>query len=216
MVMTLIPRAISVMSNFDRIQTYISQPSIQDQRESSPHGSIQQLAKIQDVSIQPASLANPIIHDVSQSLDRGEILICAGAVGSGKTTLAMAILGEVTPIKGSISVSSKNIAYCAQGSWLPSVAIREAISGQPLDLDIEWYNTVIEACGLLSDFDSFVGGDMALIENNGMNLSGGQKQRIVCAILSIWPLLIAYQFADKSTEGSGSRGLLKIQDAHSG
>ncbi|KGO42048.1 ABC transporter, integral membrane type 1 [Penicillium expansum] len=192
MVMTLIPRAISVMSNFDRIQTYISQPSIQDQRESSPHGSIQQLAKIQDFSIQPASLANPIIHDVSQSLDRGEILICAGAVGSGKTTLAMAILGEVTPIKGSISVSSKNIAYCAQGSWLPSVAIREAISGQPLDLDIEWYNTVIEACGLLSDFDSFVGGDMALIENNGMNLSGGQKQRIALAraVYSKYKMLI--------------------------
>ncbi|KAJ5488347.1 ABC transporter integral membrane type 1 [Penicillium expansum] len=192
MVMTLIPRAISVMSNFDRIQTYISQPSIQDQRESSPHGSIQQLAKIQDVSIQPASLANPIIHDVSQSLDRGEILICAGAVGSGKTTLAMAILGEVTPIKGSISVSSKNIAYCAQGSWLPSVAIREAISGQPVDLDIKWYNTVIEACGLLSDFDSFVGGDMALIENNGMNLSGGQKQRIALAraVYSKYKMLI--------------------------
>lgn len=181
MVMTLIPQAISVMSNFDRIQAYMSQPSIQDSREYSPHGNIQRLATIQDITIQPSSLTNPILLDVSQPLDRGEILICAGAVGSGKTTLAMAILGEVTPSKGSISVSSRKIAYCAQGPWLPSVAIREAISGHLVDPDIEWYNTVIEACGLVSDFDSFVGGDMALIENNGMNLSGGQKQRIALA-----------------------------------
>ncbi|KAJ5693613.1 hypothetical protein N7536_004025 [Penicillium majusculum] len=184
MVMTLIPQAISVMSNFDRIQTYISQPSIQDSREYSPNDSIQRLATLQDITIQPSSLASPILLDVSQPLDRGEILICAGTVGSGKTTLAMAILGEVTPTKGSISVSSRKIAYCAQDPWLPSVAIREAISGHLLDLDIEWYNTVIEACGLVSDFDSFVGGDMALIENNGMNLSGGQKQRIVWAFPS--------------------------------
>ncbi|KAJ5207697.1 hypothetical protein N7449_002076 [Penicillium cf. viridicatum] len=181
MVMTLIPQAISVMSNFDRIQTYIRQPSIQDSREYSPHDNIQRLATIQDITIKPSSLANPILLDVSQPLDRGEILICAGAVGSGKTTLAMAILGEVTSSKGSISVSSRKIAYCAQGPWLPSVAIREAISGHLVDPDIEWYNTVIEACGLVSDFDSFVGGDMALIENNGMNLSGGQKQRIALA-----------------------------------
>jgi hypothetical protein len=154
MVMTLIPRAISVMSNFDRIQTYISQPSIQDSREYSPHDRIQRLATIQDITIQPSSLANPILLDVSQPLDRGEILICAGAVGSGKTTLAMAILGEVTSTKGSISVSSRKIAYCAQGPWLPSVAIREAISGHLVDPDIEWYNTVIEACGLESDFES--------------------------------------------------------------
>ncbi|CAG8906439.1 unnamed protein product [Penicillium egyptiacum] len=181
MVMTLIPQAISVLSNFDRIQTYISQPSIQDAREYSPQGSIQRLATIQDVTVQPSSLARPILLNVSQYLDCGEILICAGAVGSGKTTLAMAILGEVTPNKGSICVSPKQIAYCAQGPWLPSVAIREAITEHLDELDIEWYNTVIEACGLVPDFDSFVGGDIALIENNGMNLSGGQKHRIALA-----------------------------------
>ncbi|KGO74028.1 ABC transporter, integral membrane type 1 [Penicillium italicum] len=194
MVMTLIPRAISVMSNFDRIQNYISQPSIQDKREYSTNGSIQRLATVQEVTIQPVSMANPILLDVSQPLDRGEILICAGAVGSGKTTLAMAILGEVSPTKGSISVSSKEIAYCAQAPWLPSVTIREAISGRLVDLDIEWYNTVIEACGLVADFDSFVGGDMALIENNGMNLSGGQKQQapkaLARAVYSKYKMLV--------------------------
>uniref|UniRef100_A0A093VAZ6 Putative ABC transporter C family member 15 n=1 Tax=Talaromyces marneffei PM1 TaxID=1077442 RepID=A0A093VAZ6_TALMA len=90
----------------------------------------------------------------------------------------MAILGEAHLTTGTIRVSSKEIAYCSQEPWLPSVTIRDAISGGGLDLDLEWYNTVIDACGLVPDFTTFARGDMTLIEDNGINLSGGQKQRI--------------------------------------
>ncbi|CAI7631082.1 unnamed protein product [Penicillium glandicola] len=179
MVMTLIPQAISVMANFDRIQAFINQPSIQDARDVS-QGS-QQFISMQALTVAPPPLYHPILRDVDLAITKGEIVTCAGAVGSGKTTLAMAVLGEATATAGLISLSSKEIAYCAQEPWLPSSTIREAISGYLIGLDIEWYNTVIEACGLVPDFHSFVAGDMTLIENNGMNLSGGQKQRIALA-----------------------------------
>jgi ABC-type protease/lipase transport system fused ATPase/permease subunit len=188
MVMTLIPQAVSVMANFDRVQVYISQEGIHDPRELSVEHSAAQVASTQSMTVEPPSLTYPILCDVNLAINRGEIVICAGAVGSGKTTLAMALLGEATLTMGSIRVSSKEIAYCAQGPWLPSVTIREAISGKPagknVDIDTEWYSTVVEACGLVPDFNSFVAGDMALIENSGMNLSGGQKQRIVRSLLS--------------------------------
>jgi ATP-binding cassette subfamily C (CFTR/MRP) protein 1 len=179
MVMTLIPQAISVMANFDRVQTFVDQSSIQDAREVSQGGSAQQFVSMQNVTVAPPPVPHPILCGVDLAITRGEIVICAGTVGSGKSTLAMTVLGEATATTGSICLPSKEIAYCAQEPWLPSVTIREAISGHIVGLDIEWYNTVIEACGLVPDFDSFVAGDMALIENNGMNLSGGQKQRIV-------------------------------------
>jgi ABC-type bacteriocin/lantibiotic exporter with double-glycine peptidase domain len=179
MVMTLIPQATSVMANFDRIRTFISQTSTHDARELSQAGSAQQFVSIKGLTVAPASLYHPILFDVDLAITRGEIVVCAGAVGSGKTTLAMALLGEATATTGSICISSKEIAYCAQEPWLPSVTIREAISGHIVGLDSEWYNTVVEACGLGPDLHSFVAGDMTLIENNGMNLSGGQKQRIV-------------------------------------
>ncbi|KAJ5374337.1 hypothetical protein N7517_006343 [Penicillium concentricum] len=181
MVMTLIPQAISVMANFDRIQNFISQPSIQETREVSQGDSFQQFVSIQNLTVAPPAVYHPILRDVNLAMTRGEIVTCAGAVGSGKTTLAMAVLGEATGTTGSICLSSKEIAYCAQEPWLPSITIREAISGHTVDLDTEWYNTVIEACGLVPDLHSLVAGDMALIDNNGMNLSGGQKQRIALA-----------------------------------
>lgn len=113
MIMTLIPQAISVMANFDRIQTFISQRSIQDAREDSQGGSAQQFVSMQRLTVAPPPLYHPILCDVDLAITRGEIVICAGAVGSGKTTLAMALLGEATVTTGSICVSSKEIAYCA-------------------------------------------------------------------------------------------------------
>jgi ABC-type bacteriocin/lantibiotic exporter with double-glycine peptidase domain len=184
MVMTLIPQAISVMSNFDRIQAFLSQDSFQDARNVSQEDNHQQFLSMQGLTVAHPPVYHPILSDINLAITRGEIVTCAGAVGSGKTMLAMAVLGEATTTTGSICLYSKEIAYCAQEPWLPSVTIREAISGHIIGLDTEWYNTVIEACGLVPDFQSFVAGDMALIENNGMNLSGGQKQRIVRSSLT--------------------------------
>ncbi|OQE44656.1 hypothetical protein PENCOP_c002G02557 [Penicillium coprophilum] len=220
MVMTLIPQAISVLANFDRIQAFISQTSIHDTREVSQGGSPQQSILIQALTVAPPPLYHPILCNVDLAITKGEIVTCAGAVGSGKTTLAMAVLGEATTTTGLISISSKEIAYCAQEPWLPSVTIREAIAGHLIGLDIEWYNTVIEACGLVPDFHSFVAGDMALIENNGMNLSGGQKQRIALAraVYSKYRMLVLddpFSALDEAVAGHimqrllGSRGLFR-------
>ncbi|KAJ5177772.1 uncharacterized protein N7500_000471 [Penicillium coprophilum] len=220
MVMTLIPQAISVLANFDRIQTFISQPSIQDTREVFQEVSPQQFILTQALTVAPPPLYHPILCDLDLAITKGEIVTCAGAVGSGKTTLAMAVLGEATTTSGLISISSKEIAYCAQEPWLPSVTIREAIAGHLVGLDIEWYNTVIEACGLVPDFHSFVAGDMALIENNGMNLSGGQKQRIALAraVYSKYKMLVLddpFSALDEAVAGHivqrllGPRGLFR-------
>ncbi|QGA21426.1 hypothetical protein EYB26_009136 [Talaromyces marneffei] len=154
MVMTLIPQAIAIMANFDRVQSYVSQPSIQDKREYSTESNVRKLASIQNVSIISPSTSLTLLLDVCIDLNRGEIIICAGAVGRGKTILAMAILGEAHLTTGTIRVSSKEIAYCSQEPWLPSVTIRDAISG---------------------------GGLTWISNDNGINLSGGQKQRIALA-----------------------------------
>ncbi|PYI07763.1 putative ATP-binding cassette transporter [Aspergillus sclerotiicarbonarius CBS 121057] len=179
MVMTLIPRAVAVMANFARIQAYLSKPSIQDVREYADPSS-RQSASMDNVSIKPPSVPRPILEDVCLNLKKGEIVVCAGAVGSGKTTLAMNLLGEAHLISGSIRLASKKIAYCAQAAWLPSVTIRDAISGG-FDVDHRWYNTVLDACSLVPDLEALSAGDRTMIENNGINLSGGQRQRIALA-----------------------------------
>lgn len=186
MVMTLVPRAVAVMANFARVQSYLTKPSIEDNRQCESEGNVHQLTSMENVTIKHTSATDPILRDVFLDIGRGELLLCVGAVGSGKTTLALALLGELHLATGTIRVHSKQIAYCAQHVWLPSATICDAISGEARGLNLEWYNTVIDACGLLPDIEALPNGDRTMIENNGINLSGGQKQRIV----SIFPSLL--------------------------
>ncbi|KAJ5721180.1 ATP-binding cassette transporter [Penicillium malachiteum] len=181
MVMTLAPRAVAVMANFARVQSYLTKPPIEDSRQCTAEHHIHQFASVNNVTIKSASGTLAILQNVSLDMGKDELLLCVGAVGSGKTTLAMALLGEATPSSGIIQVSSKQIAYCAQEPWLPTASICDIISGEAVDLNSEWYNTVIDACGLFPDFKKLPDGDKTMIENNGINLSGGQKQRIALA-----------------------------------
>ncbi|KAJ5908067.1 ATP-binding cassette transporter, partial [Penicillium taxi] len=176
MVMTLVPRAIAVTANFSRVQAYLSKPPVEDLRNSS-----HQPLLLDNLSIKLVSRGEPILKNISLDARQGDLVVCAGAVGSGKTILALALLGEIPTTTGAISVSSREIAYCAQNPWLPNVTVRDAISGRSSGLDWKWYNTVIAACGLVPDLDTFSDGDLTRIDNNGMNLSGGQKHRIALA-----------------------------------
>ncbi|KAJ5724827.1 ATP-binding cassette transporter [Penicillium malachiteum] len=181
MVMTLAPRAVAVMANFARVQSYLIKPLIEDHRQCTVERSTDQFGSFDNVTVKSASASLPIIRNASFDITQGEMLLCVGAVGSGKTTLAMTFLGEATPSSGIIQVPSKKIAYCAQEAWLPTATIRNAISGEAVDLNLEFYNTVVDACGLLPDFTKLPDGDRTMIENNSINLSGGQKQRIALA-----------------------------------
>ncbi|GLA07296.1 hypothetical protein AnigIFM60653_008527 [Aspergillus niger] len=180
MVMTLVPRAVGIMANFARIEAYISRSSVVDTRQIVGKEKAQHLASLDHVSIRNSSITDaPILRDVSFSIAKGELTVCTGAVGSGKTTLAMALLGE-SASGGSMFLASKKIAYCDQAPWLPSVTIRDAILGGS-DFDEEWYKLVIDACCLALDLEALPDSDSTVIENNGINLSGGQRQRIALA-----------------------------------
>jgi ATP-binding cassette, subfamily C (CFTR/MRP), member 1 len=47
--------------------------------------------------------------------------------------------------------------------------------------DSEWYETVIEACGLQQDLAILPDGDETVVGSKGITLSGGQKQRLALA-----------------------------------
>ncbi len=98
---------------------------------------------------------------------------------SGKSTLLRAILGEVPIVEGSIKLSSRQIAYCAQRPWLPSGTIKEVIQGATDSFDERRYDEVTENCCLIHDFDTLHDGDETQVGSRGMNLSGGQRQRVV-------------------------------------
>ena len=192
MLMTIWPRAVACMANFERIQRYVLESSRQDNRldlkrtvleapnlrSEADTSSYALIAN--NISVQYTSSSQPILQDISFKVNAGDFWIFSGRVGSGKTTLAQVILGEVPVLSGSMLVSTRLIGFCPQNPWLPSSSVQEIICENG-DFDLEWYKTVIYACELKQDLDTFPAGDQTQIGSRGIKLSGGQRQRVVSA-----------------------------------
>ncbi|KAJ3315207.1 hypothetical protein HDU76_002250 [Blyttiomyces sp. JEL0837] len=121
--------------------------------------------------------------DLDLEFPTGELSVIIGATGSGKSSLLLALLGEMRRFTGSRSCpisKSQSIAYVTQSAWLTNNTIRDNILfGLPYDP--VRYQRVIKGCALEKDLEILEGGDMTEIGFKGINLSGGQKQRIALA-----------------------------------
>nr|XP_006210591.1 canalicular multispecific organic anion transporter 1 isoform X1 [Vicugna pacos] len=119
------------------------------------------------------------IRDVNLDIMPGQLVAIVGTVGSGKSSLMSAMLGEMENIHGNITIKG-TIAYVPQQSWIQNGTIKDNILFGA-ELDEKKYQQVLEACALLPDLEVLPGGDLAEIGEKGINLSGGQKQRISLA-----------------------------------
>ncbi|RKK91484.1 hypothetical protein BFJ71_g10850 [Fusarium oxysporum] len=184
MVMTIVPRAIGSLAAFERIKDYLVQPSRADPRrllQSNIKDEDSSLAiRFEAVTVQSRSSSRAVLENVNFTVNKGSITICAGAVGSGKTVLAQCILGEIPASSGTISVSSKRIAYCEQSPWLPSGTLKDAVCGFG-KFEPGWYRHVVKLCCLDEDILTMPLGDNTLIGSQGLKLSGGQRQRLALA-----------------------------------
>jgi ATP-binding cassette, subfamily C (CFTR/MRP), member 1 len=189
MVMTIVPRAVAAFAGFQRIQAYLLRPRLVDERQNLPSSGEEfgSAIEVHDVAVGEDP---PVLEGVSIRVNYGSLTILSGPVGSGKSTLLRAILGEIRPVRGSIQVASRRIAYCSQKPWLPNGNIKQAICGMVGEQgDTQWYRRVLEACCLHHDLDLLPDGDETQIGSGGLNLSGGQRQRVVSVVYTIRFLL---------------------------
>ncbi|XP_011906852.1 PREDICTED: canalicular multispecific organic anion transporter 1 isoform X2 [Cercocebus atys] len=119
------------------------------------------------------------IRDVNLDIMPGQLVAVMGPVGSGKSSLISAMLGEMENVHGHITIKGTT-AYIPQQSWIQNGTIKENILFGA-ELNEKRYQQVLEACALLPDLEMLPGGDLAEIGEKGINLSGGQKQRISLA-----------------------------------
>ncbi|KAG6866018.1 hypothetical protein C0991_009426 [Blastosporella zonata] len=116
---------------------------------------------------------------------RGQINLIIGPTGSGKTSLLMALLGEMhfTPSHPHSWFNlprDQGVAYAAQESWVQNETIKENILfGAPYDE--ARYKKVLYQCSLERDLRLFEAGDQTEVGEKGLTLSGGQKARITLA-----------------------------------
>ncbi|KAK4829449.1 hypothetical protein QYF61_004667 [Mycteria americana] len=123
------------------------------------------------------------LSNINIRIPTGQMTMIVGQVGCGKSSLLLAILGEMQTLEGKVHWSNRNrysVAYAAQKPWLLNATVEEnIIFGSPFNK--QRYKAVTDACSLQPDIDLLPFGDQTEIGERGINLSGGQRQRICVA-----------------------------------
>ncbi|XP_054648189.1 ATP-binding cassette sub-family C member 5 isoform X1 [Dunckerocampus dactyliophorus] len=130
------------------------------------------------------------LHRIHLSIKRGSLVGICGCVGSGKSSLLSALLGQMTLLEGNVAASG-GFAFVSQQAWILNDSLKENILfGKEYEKDK--YNAVLEACCLLPDLAELPYGEMTEIGERGANLSGGQRQRVSLAraLYSERPILL--------------------------
>ncbi|KAK0042761.1 multidrug resistance-associated protein 1 [Biomphalaria pfeifferi] len=120
-----------------------------------------------------------ILKNINISIEDGSLVGVVGVVGSGKSSLLSAMLGDLEKVEGQVILKGK-VAYVSQQAWIQNDTLRNNILfGKPL-MD-KLYSQCLDACALRPDLEILAAGDMTEIGERGINLSGGQKQRVALA-----------------------------------
>ncbi|XP_058792378.1 multidrug resistance-associated protein 1 isoform X9 [Phymastichus coffea] len=125
------------------------------------------------------NIEKPVLRNINLQIKPGQLVAVVGTVGSGKSSLISAMLGEMEKLSGRVNTKG-SIAYVSQQAWIQNATLQNNILfGKPLEKAL--YHRVVEACALTPDLKVLPAGDQTEIGEKGINLSGGQKQRVSLA-----------------------------------
>ncbi|XP_043394288.1 multidrug resistance-associated protein 1 isoform X1 [Chelonia mydas] len=120
-----------------------------------------------------------ILNNLNMKIPEGSLVAVVGQVGSGKSSLLSAILGEMNKFEGTVQRKG-SVAYVSQQAWMQNSILQENILFGS-DLNRPYYERVLEACALLPDLEQLPNRDQTEIGERGVNISVGQKQRVSLA-----------------------------------
>lgn len=202
---TIYPRAMSMLACFERVQHFLSQDEHEDTRVVSrtcldagqddpsslgTHSSSEKIAakspvfvfRFEKASIAPPGSGAPVLSNVDFSIGQGSVTTMFGPTSSGKTILLESMLGEAEILDGKLYIDeiALHIAVCGQEVFLPNSTVRDCIVGA-CKYEPTWFETVIRYCKLVEDLQRLPNGEYYVIGSGGIGLSGGQRQRISIA-----------------------------------
>uniref|UniRef100_A0A182F1W1 Uncharacterized protein n=1 Tax=Anopheles albimanus TaxID=7167 RepID=A0A182F1W1_ANOAL len=173
----LISNMVQTSVSVKRINTFLNQEELDpdnvqhDEKESAP--------LLIENGVFSWGEEETTLKNINVRVERNQIVAVVGTVGSGKSSLLSAFLGEMDKVSGRVNTLGR-IAYVSQQAWIQNATLKDNILfGKPFDE--RRYQRIIEACALKPDIEMLPGGDMTEIGEKGINLSGGQKQRVSLA-----------------------------------
>lgn len=177
-----------------RLFEILDTPSaICDEPNSLPAPAFQGKIEFSNVSFQFVDSESPVLHDVSFTIEPGQIVAILGGTGSGKSTLVNLLPRFFDPTEGSVRIDGTDIreftlaslrsqiGMVMQDTFLFSASIAENIAyGRPdaSQEEIEQVARLAQAEEFISQLEA---GYATPIGERGVGLSGGQKQRVALA-----------------------------------
>ncbi|KAI9002587.1 hypothetical protein DFJ74DRAFT_696267 [Hyaloraphidium curvatum] len=119
------------------------------------------------------------LRDVNLVVPKNALVCVVGPVGSGKSSLLSAIVGEMKRVDGLVQVKG-DVAYCPQTPFVLNSSVRDNIL-MGTDWNAPRYYNTIRACAMERDLEILPDGDHTEVGERGITLSGGQKQRVSIA-----------------------------------
>ena len=162
-----------------RLDYFMQFDTLSSRRQHMTKKNEQYVMKMEDASFSWNNI--PSLVSLHLQIRNGTLVGLKGTIGSGKSSLLAAILGEINLISGNFELYADSISYAPQSAWIFADTVKANILlGKPMNE--ERYKAVIKACCLDIDLRNFGAvGDSLMIGDKGVNLSGGQKARISLA-----------------------------------
>ena len=168
----------------------------------------------------------PVLKDISLTVEKGESLAIVGPTGSGKTSLINLLLRFYDPTRGNISIGKtpidtvdlaglrSSISLVMQDPFLFSDTIRENICYGNPDLSPDRLNRIVAASNLSDFINGLPDGLDTVLTEGGRSISSGERQLIsIARALAGDPEVIIF---DEATSYVDSGTEIKIQDALEG
>lgn len=173
------------MASYDRIQTIMTENSIESNITGTEIESFEKELKFVKVNFQYDNASQEAVKEINFSFEKGKKYALVGASGAGKSTMLDLILGFYSPASGEIQIDGKPINTFSLASYrkLFGLVSQEAILfNQSIDENIgfdQLDNMKINQSLVIGNSKTFAEKlTNQSIGERGNKLSGGEKQRL--------------------------------------
>ncbi|KAF1761582.1 hypothetical protein GCK72_009838 [Caenorhabditis remanei] len=178
----LITQTVQVIVSNKRLKEFLMSEELNDEAIDHRGRDNDDVINVKNATLSWESTDNepvPSLHNISFSVNRGQLVTIVGRVGAGKSSMLQALMGEMEKLSGSIAMHGR-LCYVPQQPWIQNNTVRQNITFGK-QFNEYFYTRVLDACALQVDLLILPHGDNTEIGEKGINLSGGQKARISLA-----------------------------------
>ncbi|RKO86365.1 ABC transporter type 1, transmembrane domain-containing protein, partial [Blyttiomyces helicus] len=136
---------------------------------ATPSNGDSKLASENSNSIPAPELPLPTLRNITLAIPHGALTAIVGAVGSGKSSLLNALIGEMKCTAGAITLAG-SLGYCPQQAWIQNASLRDNILFGK-EFDRTRYLEAVRDCALIKDLEVLPDGDLTRVGEKGVNLS---------------------------------------------